>query len=413
MKYKRCSLIAYVWINSLLAAPAPLDAIFPEPYFPGTFIGRENNSYSGLLSSLNTNNMNVYGWGNPSYNVSAAANSNVPIAMQYLPNSLLLDQAVLVFEKTPDTLQTNHIDYGFNFTNLFGSDYRYTRMAGLLSQQYFEHNNKYGYDPMLANLQIFVPGVGQGTLITLGRFLAPADIESPLSPNNCLITHSISFTYGAFTQMGLFLNTKLNHQWSYYLGVHASSDIAIWSTSAAPAFTGYIQWTADDEQDSIFTGIVAINNGQYRNQQDNLQQMNMIWTHRFSEEVFVQSEAMYEFQKNAFQGGSCVFGNGGSGCGPLIPGYSGSFGLQSSLQKKWRDDLFSSIRVHYFNDFQGQRTNYQTAYMSFTLGLTEILKKNLKIRPELRYDLGLSGTPYDNGTRSSVVLGLLDMIVLL
>jgi hypothetical protein len=405
--------MAYLWSNCLLAVHAPLDPIFPDPYFPGTFIGREYTSYSGVLSSVKANNINVYGWLNPSYNLSSAANSNVPISFQYLPNRLLLDQAVLVFEKTPDTLQTNHMDYGFNFSNLFGTDYRYTTMAGLLSQQYIEHNNKYGYDPVIANIQLFVPGIGQGTLVTLGRFLSPADIETPLSTGNYLVTHSLSFTYSAYTQMGLFVNTKLNHRWSYSIGMHASSDIAIWSVSAAPAFTGYVQWTADDEQDSIFTGIAAINNGQYRNQHNNLQQMNLIWTHQFSEEVFVQTEAMYEFQKNALQGGTCVFGNGGSGCGRLIPGYSAALGLQSVLQKKWKDDLFSSIRANYFNDFQGQHTNYQTAYMSFSIGLTEIFRNSLKIRPEFRYDLGLSGTPYDNGTRSSVVLGLLDVILLL
>jgi hypothetical protein len=403
----------YIWSSCLLAVHAPLDSIFPDPYFPGTFIGREDTDNSGILSSLKGNNINVYGWVNPSYNASAAANSNVPISFPFIPNTLLLDQAVLIFKKTPDTLQTNHIDYGFNFTNLFGTDYRYTTMAGVLSQQYIEHNNKYGYDPLIVNVELFVPGIGQGTLVTLGRFLCPADIETPLSSGNHLITHSLSLTYSAYTQMGLFLNTKLNHRWSYSLGVHASSDIAIWSVSAAPAFTGYIQWTADDELDSIFSGIAAINNGQYRNQHDNLQQMNMIWTHKFSEQVFVQTEALYEFQKNALQGGTCVFGSGGSGCGQLIPGYSSVLGLQSMLQKKWRDDLFSSVRVNYFNDFQGQQTKYKTAYMSFTLGFTEILKQSLKIRPELRYDLGLSGTPYDNGTRSSVVLGLVDMILLL
>ncbi len=41
-----------------------------------------------------------------------------------------MDQAVLRFERQEDTVQTDHIDWGFRFTNLYGIDYRYLMAGG-------------------------------------------------------------------------------------------------------------------------------------------------------------------------------------------------------------------------------------------------------------------------------------------
>jgi len=38
-------------------------------------------------------------------------------------------------ERVPDTTQTDHIDWGFRLTNLYGFDYRFTTASGYFSQQ--------------------------------------------------------------------------------------------------------------------------------------------------------------------------------------------------------------------------------------------------------------------------------------
>jgi hypothetical protein len=130
------------------------------------------------------------------------------------------------------------------------------------------------------------------------------------------------------------------------------------------------------------------------------------------------SSFYYEYMFNGRKGGNCLFGppepyGGGTGCGPVIPGYSSSISAMTHVEKKLTEKTFSSFRLEYFNDFQGQRTGYETAYLSFVLGVTAWIDRVFKIRPEFRYDLGLSGTPYDNGTRSSAVVGLIDVIALI
>lgn len=397
------------------------DEIFPMNYYPGSSVGIDysvnNNALSKIFPSFNKNGIDIHGWLNPSYNYSQNHQTNLPISFALVPNTFLFEQGVLVLEKLPNTIQKSKIDVGFSIYNLFGSDYRFTTMQGVFSQQYLQQNKLYGYDPIIANLQMFVPGIGEGTLLTIGRFLALGDIEVPLSHPSFLITHSIGFTNSAFTQMGLLSNTKLNDNWTMILGMHSSSDVAWWGASAHPSFVGFIQWTGDDKNNSVLAGTNSINNGQYSNGHDNLQQLNIIWSHRFSETFFTMSSFYYEYMFNGRQGGDCTFGpyepyGGGRGCGPIIPGYSSSISAMTHWEKKLNENTFSSFRFEYFNDFQGQRTGYQTAYVSFVLGITEWIDRVFKIRPEFRYDLGLSGTPYDNQTRSSAVLGLIDVIAL-
>ena len=42
------------------------------------------------------------------------------------------DQQVLYIERLPDTVQTDHIDWGFRIAQLYGQDYRYTTIKGIL-----------------------------------------------------------------------------------------------------------------------------------------------------------------------------------------------------------------------------------------------------------------------------------------
>ena len=61
-----------------------------------------------------------------------------------VPNSWQLSQAILIFERQTDSNQTDHMDWGFKVTNLYGIDYRYTTAKGWFSDQLLKHNHLYG-----------------------------------------------------------------------------------------------------------------------------------------------------------------------------------------------------------------------------------------------------------------------------
>ena len=71
---------------------------------------------------------NLYGWVDPGGNLSTntVRGGNAPAAYSYNPNTVQLDQAVVYFERLPDTVQRDHLDWGFRVAPIYGENYRYT-----------------------------------------------------------------------------------------------------------------------------------------------------------------------------------------------------------------------------------------------------------------------------------------------
>ena len=70
---------------------------------------------------------------------------------------VVLDQLALYAERLADVTQTDHFDWGFRITNLYGQDYRYTTSHGILSQQLLVKNSQYGYDPVMVYADLYFP----------------------------------------------------------------------------------------------------------------------------------------------------------------------------------------------------------------------------------------------------------------
>ena len=131
----------------------------------------------------------VYGWANVGVNASTSDKSNIPESYAAVPNRIELDQGVLRIERVLDTVQTDHVDWGFRFTPIYGMDYRWTTAQGWLSGQLLHHNYLYGFDPVEAYGLVYVPYVAQGMVIKIGRYISPPDIEAQLAPDNtCTLT---------------------------------------------------------------------------------------------------------------------------------------------------------------------------------------------------------------------------------
>ena len=53
-------------------------------------------------------------------------------------------------------------------------------------------------------------------------------------------------------------------------------------------------------------------------------------------------------------------------------------------------------RVEFFDDFQGQRTGFSGLYQAYTAGFQIRLRKDIVLRPELRYDYNGESRPFEN-----------------
>jgi hypothetical protein len=409
--------------------PAPMDGVFPlTEWVGGPLIGVPDTDPTWPLEKaiwaafpvLKKNRIKIYGWVDPSYNASTSKHSNVPLSYNIIPNRLELDQLIGRIERVPDTVQREHYDWGFRYSGLFGIDYRYTAASGYgpSDGQLLRHNDLYGYDYPEAYALIYEPHFAKGMVTKIGRYISPPDIEAQLAPDNYLFTHSLMFTYDAYTHTGIQQTIKLSDQWMVQGGIHAGTDTAPWARAAHPTMELFARWVSKSNRDSLYGGVDSFNGGSYKFQKDNLQQFNLTWGHKISRRINTMTEGYYLYTFDALKGGTVSNGpvkgfGGGGGPGAPLPGYSQAFGLLNYTNIKLTDHDYITVRpVDYLFDPRGWRTGYATTYSSWTIGFIHRFSDLLCIRPEVRYERALTGsvTPYDNGTRRSQFTFSVDVI---
>ncbi|MDN3547696.1 outer membrane beta-barrel protein [Mucilaginibacter aquaedulcis] len=407
------------------ALPSPLPSgPFPSADWPGSpIIGEPADAPDYALQKVlgmanNKSRLKIYGWIAPGVNFSTSKNSNIPMSYAIVPNKLELDQAVLRIERQPNTVQTDHLDWGFRLSTFYGMDYRYTTSKGWFSNQLLKNNNLYGVDPVEAYAMLYFPKVGEGMVVKVGRFISPPDIEAQLAPDNYIYTHSLMFTVDPFTFTGVNATIRLNPQWQLELGVHAGNDMAPWTNSAQLNGQAMIRWVSKSTNDSFWGGINSLGNGQFKNEHDNLQMVVGTWSHRFNKTFHMETEAYYMWQYNAYAGGTPIIGPPksyypGVGLGTFIPGASKTLGIVNYFQILVSPKDYFTVRNDYLRDYQGQRLGYITPYTSHTIGFVHYFTNWLYIRPEVRYDRAYADgvTPYDNGTRNHQFSGSMDLIL--
>src|SRR5262249_49873758 len=317
----------------------------------------------------------IYGWECFSWNVSTSTNTsrgpnaNFPLIYDLRPNRFEQNQIVLYIERVPDEFQTDHIDWGFRVSGVYGLDYRFMISRGLFSDQLLKHNRYYGFDMPMVYLDLYIPRIFQGMNVRIGRIISEPDIEAQLAPNNLMASHSLVYGFDNYTQTGTFTTKKLNEEWTIQLGLSNGTDVALWQKDPGnlPTGTVMIQWISPDQMDSIYAGDNAFNNGEFG--YNNLHQIVGTWTHKFSDTIYTATEALYMYMFDAkthptaavpFQSGSC----------PVKPGYAPERGILNYTMFRIAPSAFLTLRNEFYNDIVGSRTGHATKYSEHSFGLT-------------------------------------------
>jgi hypothetical protein len=403
--------------------PSPLPSLpFPTADWDGApLIGSDATApIYPLQKALGVTNtrFRFYGWIDPSVNISSSKHSNAPTSYDIVPNSVVLDQVGLKFDLQPNTVQTDHVSFGFLSTTIFGTDYRYTTGKGYFSNQLLEKNNKYGFDPTEMYGLVYFPKVADGLLLKVGRFISPADIEAQWSTDNYLYSHSLMFTVDPYTFTGAQATFKLGSHWQLEVGIHGGNDVALWSKAASVNGLLMARWVSNDNNDSVYGGINALGAGNYKDNHDDLQMVVATWGHKFNKTLHMMTEAYYIWQHNGLVGGTVIDGPPqpfytNVGAGAPIPGVSRAVGAVNYFQIYLSKHDYISIRNGYLNDPQGNRTGYVTSYSDHTIGFVHHFNDYIRIRPEIRYERAYADgiTPYDNGTKKDQKSAAMDLIV--
>jgi hypothetical protein len=413
--------------------------------------------FSGNLStSHNTDGANTYSAaGDPTHapqlSTITGAGANFPLAYDQLPNQLTENQFVLYLERTPDEFQTDHPDWGFRMSWVYGLDYRYMISRGWDDAQLTRRNNIYGMDTPMMYANLYIPKVAEGLNLTFGRIISEADIEAQLAPNNLMSSHSLLYAYDPYCQWGLFGTLKLNDCWTVQAGASAGNDVTPWETQdpgCQPTAAVMLQYQSPDNKFSFYGGGNCINNAHWGF--NNIQQYVGTLSYKFNDRIWTSHETWYMFQTGCpgqpskihpfgvaaadepagqnFNPNGAPVGNPGYGAFgysdgeiPVHPGFAAEWATLNYTMIRLAPNTFFTIRNELFNDMDGERTAYATLYSEHSIGLTWWPCKVITIRPELRYDhsYGTHGSPsdlldeakpFDNGTRRQQFTAQFDVI---
>jgi Putative beta-barrel porin-2, OmpL-like. bbp2 len=270
--------------------------------------------------SLNDSHIQIYGWIDPGGNLSTSTvrGGNAPAAYSYNPNNLQLDQAVIYIERLPDTVQKDHIDWGFRVAPIYGENYRYTTAYGLFSNQFLNQNLNSGFDIPMAYGELFIPQVMEGLMIRFGRYISIPDIEAQLAPNNYMYSHSMTYTYDNYTNTGFEFTLAATKNWMFQLGLTTGTESLPWHVGvkianpdpnllfpgttmpkdpgAVPSVTGGVRWSSDSGNDDFNIVANGINGGQWG--YNNLQWYGLTYYHKFNDQWHISVETYNEHQNN-------------------------------------------------------------------------------------------------------------------
>jgi hypothetical protein len=407
------------------ALPSPLSSPpFPNsdwPYGGSPEIGAPDTNVPPLMEALyggpngkawEQSKVKVYGWLEGSLNLSTSHDSNYPSAYDIFANRIEFDQAVLYIERLPDTVQTDHVDWGFHLSGLFGSSYRFTANLGYFSGQLLADHREYGFDPVLEYVDLYVPQVAEGLNIRVGRFISIPGIEAQLAPNNYVYTHSLLYVIDPFTDTGVLGTVRINDRWLIQMGLTASHDVAPWTPDAKLSATACVSYTFNQGNDNVYPCVNGLNDGRYA--YNNLQMFDTTWYHRFNSSWHTASEAWYMYERDV-----------PSVLGPLSPenGTHGAFcsageirclapewAVVNYVEKELSAKNYLSIRSDFLDDMKGQRTGFKTRYTEETLMWGHWVGSTILLRPEIRFDHAVDRPAYDDGTRKSQFQLAIDVI---
>jgi hypothetical protein len=402
--------------------PSPLDSP-PLPSSDWSYGGSpdigapDSNSYP-LTTAINegSSRSKIYGWIEAGVNGSTSGHTNLPESFDQYPNAIHLDQLVLFVERLPDTVQTKRFDWGYRFSAIYGTDYRYFTGKGYFSQQLLKFNRQYGADLPTEYIDLYFPHVAEGMNVRIGRFLSVPGIETQLAPSNYTFSHSILYFASPLTSTGALATVKFSDKWLVQAGITDGHDVAPWTNDAQPSGTFCLNYTTTSVNDSVYVCANGINDGDYGF--DNLQQFDATWYHRFSKTVHMATESWYMYQHRVPNIAGRVAnpipsepGTNGAACRiGLLRCTAAEYAILNYFEKELSAKLFISFRSEVVNDLRGQRTCYATKYSENTLSLTKWIGSTIQLRPELRFEHAYDQPAYDGGRAHSQFTAASDLI---
>jgi hypothetical protein len=345
-------------------------------------------------------------------NGSTSESRNLPESNDIYSNRFELQQVVVYVERLPDSVQREHVDWGYHLTAFYGTDYRSTTNKGYFSGQLLNDDHQYGFDPVLEYVDVYFPRVAEGMNLRIGRYISIPGIEAQLTPNNYMFSHSLLYSVDPFTDTGVLATIQVTPQMVVQAGVSASHDVAPWTADAKPSFTGCVSYTTKDVNNNFYLCANGINDGTYAF--NNLQMYDGTWYHRFNGTWHMATEVYSMSQRDVPSvHGTLPIEKGTNGANCRLGEqecFAPEWAMLNYVNKQLSAHDYVSFRSDFLNDKKGQRTGYAGKLTEGTISYNHWFGSTVQLRPEIRFDHAWDRRTYDYGTKVSQLTVASDLV---
>jgi hypothetical protein len=266
---------------------------------------------------------------------------------------------------------------------------------------------------------LYVPQVAQGMDIRVGRYISLPDIEAQLAPNNYTYSHSLTYTFDCYTQLGANATIKLSGHWLFQAGLSPGCDTMPWTSSAKVTANFCLGYTWNKGGDNLYGCDNSLNDGHYA--YNNLQAFYLTWYHKYGEhsnwhsatETWYQYESRTPNVNNPAAQPLLINGANGAACKTVdqVTCFAPDYAIVNYQEYQASKHDYLSIRNEFFDDFVGQRTGFKTRYSEHMVGWGHWVGTSLLFRPEVRFERAYDAPAYNNGTRKNQLTLASDVIL--
>lgn len=375
----------------LKAASAEQEGGEPEP----VALAMEVVEKAGLGEIFSSLGIKLSGWMAQSYTFNPHRPENRLNLFRVFDersNDYRMNQFSLILERPLE--EGRDWDWGFRVQAIYGADSRFIHSLDLPEADSPFTRHTVQVDPTQFYSLFRLP-IGEGLTVKLGKYVTTLGYEVIDAPGNPLYSHSYLFGFAIpFTHTGIQLDYQPMDTLKVYYGLVRGWDVVTRDPNSSFSHMLGAAIKPSEEMNfllNLITGPETEEENNYRTVVDLVASWQPLKEWSFALNVDVGHERLPDTRGSLWWG---------------VAGY---------LTHRWSAALAATVRAEYLRDETETRISGAKDLTELTLGLElHPVKgfKNLRFRPELRWDHALSRRPFDNGSKKDQLTLAGDVIFL-
>lgn len=312
----------------------------------------------------------TYGFGDPAGGIVAGH------SFDFENQDLTLNQIYLVVERTTDFKKS--WDLGGKMAWTYGGDARFIHSNGLFDEE--EGDRQIDLTELYGEV---VAPIGNGLKIKFGKFITPLGYEYVNPSLNAFYSHSFLFGIVPYSHTGVLATYAINDVWTVSGGISRGWDQSLDDNNDMIDFIGSVGYVKDE-----INAALSFTVGPELPDNEDDWRLAIDWwlSAKLSEQWTAAVNVDWIYEQNTGQDGDAS----------TVYGAAGYLGWAAN------DFLTLNTRVEWFND-TNRAAGADTTVYALTFGATVTpfatneIGSNLKIRPEIRWDIA-DDPVFDGGT---------------